>query len=170
MRGVKVGGALVLAVGALIGAQAQSAQAKLTPAQVRLEEDRKKLYNVELEFEKDVSKFHTGDAKNAAKVAAKAAKDREKAALDARSAHKIAGEIAKSGGELTEAKLEHLKMLQAADEAKANALELAAEQAEEELAKAEAMHHAVLVGLVAQRHELEAQIVEDEEAVTAEGL
>ena len=84
MRGVKGGGALILAVGALAGVQAQSAQAKLTPGQTRLEEDRKKLYAVELEHDKDVVKFQTANAKEAAKVSAKAAKDREQAALDRR--------------------------------------------------------------------------------------
>lgn len=41
---MKGGGALILAVGALAGVQAQSAQAtKLSPGQIRLEEDRKRL-------------------------------------------------------------------------------------------------------------------------------
>ncbi len=170
MRGVKGGGALILAVGALAGVQAQSAQAKLTPGQTRLEEDRKKLYDVELEYEKDIGKFDVAGAKESAKVAAKAGKDREKAALDWRIASKINDEIGKSGGALSEAKIEKLRKEQAADEAKAAALELAAEEAELAAAKLGFKREAILGALVAQRAALEAQIVEDEEAVAAEGL
>ena len=168
MRGVKGGGALILAVGALAGVQAQSAQAKLTPGQTRLEEDRKKLYAVELEHDKDVVKFQTANAKEAAKVSAKAAKDREQAALDRRIASKINDEIGKSGGAPSEAKIEKLRKEQAAYEAKAALLELEAEEAELQEAKSGAKRTAVLAALVPQRAALEAQIIEDEEAVEAE--
>lgn len=171
MRGVKGGGAVILAVGALAGVQAQSAQAtKLSPGQIRLEEDRKRLYAIELEHDKDVVKFNAANAKEAAKVSAKAAKDREKAALDQRTANKINSEIAKSGGTLSEAQIEKLRKQQAAFEAKAKLLELQAEEAELEEAKAGAKRKAILAALVADRAVLEAQIVEDEEAVEAEGL
>lgn len=171
MRGVKGGGAVILAVGALAGAQVQSAQAtKLSPGQTRLEEDRKRLYDVEVEHDKDVVKFNAADAKAAAKVSAKAAKDREKAALDARTANKINSEIGKSGGTLSEAQIEKLRAQQAAYEAKAKQLELQAEEAELEEAKASTKREAILAALVAERAALEAQIVEDEEAVEAEGL
>jgi hypothetical protein len=170
MRGVKGGGALILAVGALAGVQAQSAQATLTPGQIRLEEDRKRLYDIELEHDKDVTKFMAADAKEAAKVSAKAAKDREKAELDRRTASKINDEIGKSGGSLTEAQIEALRKKQAAYEAKAALKELEAQKAEVKEAKSTAMRNAVLAALVAQRAVLETQIVEDEEALAAEGL
>ncbi len=170
MRAVKGGGALILALGALLGVQASSAQAKLTPGQIRLEEDRKRLYDVELEYEKDIGKFFATDAKESAKVAAKAGKDREKAGIDSKLAEKINGTIEKAGGELSEAKIEHLRAAQRADEAKAAALELAAEEAEQEEAKSRIKREEILGALVGERAALEAQIVQDEEAVTAEGL
>jgi len=166
MRRVRSVGVLLLAAAALLGVQVQGAQAKLTPAQTVLKEARKSLYDLELEREKDASKF----AADEVKAAAKSAKYRVKAAQYAKESYKIRAVIAKLGSQLTEAKREHLLAIEAADEAKAAAEEAAAAQAEAAAAKAAAKHKAVLVALGAQRIALEAQIVLDEEAVEAEGL
>lgn len=98
------------------------------------------------------------------------AKYTEKAVIYTKTADKIAAEILTFGGTLSEAKIEQLHKMQAADEAKAKQEELAAEEAEALAAKATAKRHALLALLATQRAALEAQIVIDEEAVAAEGL